>query len=199
MPGLDRFKWIPMIVKAYNQAVRATQAQRRAAPPPDARGGAGEAARDAGGVSGPPAREFTHRTANRPTAGSHDRPPVRPAPAASTASARPRGSVRRKSPASARSGNSPAPGASAAYAKVLQELHETQEKLAQLEATHQQLTRMHAELQAQLNDLLQRVGNRPSRTGESYRPNPQETARNLPPLGPTVPSPGASNGGGAGP
>ncbi|WP_035462475.1 hypothetical protein [Alicyclobacillus macrosporangiidus] len=204
MPGFDRFKWIPMIVKAYNQAVQATQAQRRATLPQDASDGARKAWRDAGGISRPPARGFASRTANRQTARSQNRwhapqrPPVRSTPAASTASARPGGSVRRKPPASARPGHPPAPGASAAYAKVLQELRETREKLAHLEAIHQQLTRMHAELQAQLHELLQRVDNRPSRAGEGNPANLQGSAREFLPSSPAVPNPGVSNGGGTG-
>ncbi|MCL6517131.1 hypothetical protein [Alicyclobacillus sp.] len=258
MPGFDRFKWIPMIVRAYNRAVQVTQAQRQGlAGPPAGQGygpgaGADTEPRPRGGARPrrapavtPDAIDRPDRNRSRPHGALRAQPPLRhrpaprrqlgsaaanrgggqpahrpgasgtdpgrgsrfvtpPTPAASrqVPSANPgRREMERQNPAAQRPREKPmqsagtrrvpmralnaAPVTAAAYQRVLQELREAREKLARLEAIHEQLTQMHADLQARLAEVLQRVD------GASARAQAVHPAAGLSqgPSGSSLPSP----------
>jgi hypothetical protein len=154
MPMFSRFQWIPMIVKAYNEA------KLRTAPRPGGDGTPSPA-------PVPPKSPKKRAVLARPTS-AHSRSKQRAT--ASTRRQRPLPSHRPNARSSRNPDGQKVILPEREYQSMLRELRETRAKLAKLESVNHRLSQLQIQLEQRLNDLLLKVQpNADTHSGELHQ------------------------------
>lgn len=185
MATLPRFKWIPMLLEAIQEAKQRTNWAANSAPGPAQLPG------KAGGIAAP-ARNATPGGA---ATGANTRPPARTAPASRPVKRLPTPSTRSLPSANPEASLAPPRGRKGVparfvrtqqasgpyYRSLMRELRETKDRLRQLEVIHQKLNQIHQELAVRLSELAERVDKQQAQSHSRTRPGPPGSNTGIPP------------------